>query len=57
VPPTGWEGAAAGFGRDEMAAFLRHPMVPALDEVMDWPAVADPANPAHARLWGMIGAT
>lgn len=57
VPPTAWEGGGGYFGRDEMAEFLRHPMVPALDEVMDWPAVADAANPAHARLWGMIGAT
>lgn len=57
VPPTAWEGGGGYYGRDEMARFLRHPMVPALDEVMDWPAVADAANPSHARLWGMIGAT
>lgn len=57
VPPTAWEGGGGHFGRDEMVDFLRHPMVPALDEVMDWPAVADPGNPSHARLWGMIGAT
>ncbi len=24
---------------------------------MDWPALADPANPAHVRLWSMIEAT
>jgi adenine deaminase len=57
VPPTAWEGGGGYYGRDEMAAFLRNPMVPALDEVMDWPAVAEAANPSHARLWGMIGAT
>lgn len=32
-------------------------MVAGLDEVMDWPAVWNPDNPAHGRLWGMIGAT
>jgi adenine deaminase len=57
VPPTAWEGGGGYYGRDEMADFLRHPMVPALDEVMDWPAVAESTNPSHARLWGMIGAT
>ena len=57
VPPTAWEGGGGYYGRDQMADFLRHPMVPALDEVMDWPAVAESTNPSHARLWGMIGAT
>lgn len=56
VPPTAWE-HGAHLGHGEMAAFIRHPMVPGLDEVMDWPAVRDPANPAHERLWGMIRAT
>lgn len=56
VPPTAWE-HGAHLGHGEMAAFMRHPMVPGLDEVMDWPALRDPANPAHERLWGMIRAT
>ena len=33
------------------------PMVTGLDEVMDWPAVWNPENPSHQRLWGMIEAT
>ena len=41
----------------DMAAFMRHPMVAGLDEVMDWPALRDPSNPAHERLWGMVRAT
>jgi len=57
VPPTAWEGGGGYFDRDAMAGFLTEPVVPGLDEVMDWPAVADADNPAHARLWGMIGAT
>ena len=57
VPPTAWEGGGGYYGRDEMAGFLRNPLVPALDEVMDWPAVAEADNPSHDRLWGMIGAT
>ena len=32
-------------------------MVSGLDEVMDWPAVWNPDNPSHKRLWGMIEAT
>ena len=57
VPPTGYEVSGGHFGQAEQAAFMAHPMVAGLDEVMDWPAVSDPANPAHARLWGMIRAT
>ncbi len=57
VPPTAWEGGGGYFDRDAMAGFLAVPEVPGLDEVMDWPAVADAENPAHSRLWGMIGAT
>ena len=32
-------------------------MTAGLDEVMDWPAVWNPENPSHDRLWGMIRAT
>jgi adenine deaminase len=28
-----------------------------LDEVMDWPAITNPENPAYDRIWGMIRAT
>ncbi len=56
VPPTAWEHGAHLDGAD-MARFLRDPAVVGLDEVMDWPALIDSANPAHARLWSMIEAT
>jgi adenine deaminase len=57
VPPTAYEGGGGWFGGAEQAGFRAHPMVAGLDEVMDWPAVWNPDNPSHARLWGMIGAT
>lgn len=56
VPPTAWEHGAHLDGADQ-AGFMASPMVPGLDEVMDWPALTDPANPAHDRLWSMIAAT
>ncbi len=57
VPPTAYEWGGGHFGRDEQQAFMRHPMVTGLDEVMDWPALWNPENPSHQRLWGMIEAT
>ncbi len=58
VPPTAYEWGGGWYGRDEQAGFMRESlMVTGLDEVMDWPAVWDPGNPSHARLWGMIEAT
>lgn len=58
VPPTAYEYGGGHFGYDEQAAFLRESaMVTGLDEVMDWPAVWNPQNPSHERLWGMIRAT
>jgi adenine deaminase len=58
VPPTGYEWGGGWFGKAEQAGFLGESlMVPGLDEVMDWPAVWNPANPSHKRLWGMIEAT
>lgn len=56
VPPTAWEHGAHLDGAD-MAHFLAEPSVAGLDEVMDWPALVDPENPAHGRLWSMIEAT
>jgi len=45
-------------GYDEQKAFLSESlMVAGLDEVMDWPSVSNPENPAYNRLWGMIRAT
>ncbi|MDP2086745.1 MAG: adenine deaminase C-terminal domain-containing protein [Gemmobacter sp.] len=57
VPPTGYEVSGGHFGQAEQAAFMAQPMVAGLDEVMDWPAVWNPDNPSHDRLWGMIRAT
>ncbi|MDO9525430.1 MAG: adenine deaminase C-terminal domain-containing protein [Gemmobacter sp.] len=57
VPPTAFEVSGGWFGGAEQAGFMAHPMVAGLDEVMDWPAVWNAENPAHPRLWGMIGAT
>jgi adenine deaminase len=57
VPPTAWEWGGGHFGHDEQRAFMQTMMVAGLDEVMDWPAVWNPDNPSHARLWGMIRAT
>lgn len=58
VPPTAYEWGGGHFGHDEQRGFLREQLVVAgLDEVMDWPAVWNPENPSHDRLWGMIEAT
>lgn len=58
VPPTAYEHGGGWFGYDEQKAFLSDSlMVAGLDEVMDWPAVWNAANPSHDRLWGMIEAT
>jgi adenine deaminase len=58
VPPTAYEWGGGHYGFDEQNGFLRdHMTVPGLDEVMDWPAVWNPQNPSHDRLWGMIEAT
>ena len=58
VPPTAYEWGGGYYGYDEQADFLRQSlMVAGLDEVMDWPAVWNPENPSHERLWGMIRAT
>ncbi|RDI58853.1 adenine deaminase [Microvirga subterranea] len=58
VPPTAYEWGGGYYGYDEQAGFLEKSlMVAGLDEVMDWPAVWNPENPSHNRLWGMIKAT
>ncbi|MBB3950166.1 adenine deaminase [Aureimonas jatrophae] len=58
VPPTAYEWGGGHYGYEEQRDFLRDTLlVPGLDEVMDWPAVWDAANPSHERLWGMIRAT
>ena len=58
VPPTAYEWGGGYYGHDEQAGFMRESlMVTGLDEVMDWPAVWNPENPSHARIWGMIEAT
>lgn len=58
VPPTAYEWGGGHFGFAEQQSFLRDQLLVAgLDEVMDWPAVWNPDNPSHDRLWGMIEAT
>ncbi|KAA2235544.1 adenine deaminase [Salinarimonas soli] len=58
VPPTAYEWGGGHYGYSEQAGFLASSlMVAGLDEVMDWPAVWDPRNPSHDRVWGMIRAT
>ncbi len=52
VPPTCWEGGGGHYRQAEQAAHMASLMVPGLDEVTDWPAVADAADPAYPRLWG-----
>ena len=57
VPPTAWEHGAHLDGGDQ-AAFLAGSLACAgLDEVMDFAALTEPANPSHSRLWSMIEAT
>ncbi|HEY4202048.1 MAG TPA: adenine deaminase C-terminal domain-containing protein [Devosiaceae bacterium] len=58
VPPSAYEWGGGYYGYEEQKSFMAQSvMVPALDEVMDWPAVWNPENPSHERLWGMIEAT
>ena len=58
VPPSAWEVTGGTYGYDtQLAALSGDLMTVSLDEVMDWPAVTDPNNPSHARIWGMIEAT
>lgn len=58
VPPTAYEWGGGHFGHAEQKGFMAESlMVAGLDEVMDWPALRDAANPSHDRLWGMIRAT
>jgi len=58
TPPTAYEYGGGYYGyqeiRDNMAKDLR---VLGLDEVMDWPAVANPDNPGYQRMWEVIQAT
>lgn len=58
VPPSAWEFTGGYFGYEEQKQFLKQDLsVTSLDEVMDWPSVWDPDNPAYNRMWGMIEAT
>lgn len=58
VPPSAWEETGGHYGHDEQRQLLAGTLaVAGLDEVKDWPALVDPAHPAHARIWGLIEAT
>ena len=58
VPPSAWEQTGGWYGYDDQRRFMAENLsVVALDEVMDWPAVWDPNNPAYERVWAMMRAT
>lgn len=58
TPPTVYEHGGGYYGYREMSAFMQaDPRVISLGEVMDWPAVSNPQNRAHQRIWEMIQAT
>jgi adenine deaminase len=58
VPPSAWEETGGWYGYDDQKAFMADNLsVVGLDEVMDWPAVWNPENPAYDRVWGMMRAT
>jgi adenine deaminase len=58
VPPTAYESGGGYYGFDEQSQALRSSLaVPGLDEVMDWPAISNPATPSYDRVWGVIEAT
>jgi adenine deaminase len=58
VPPTGYEESGGYYGYREIRERIDSNLwVTGLDEVMDWPAVVDPANPGYSRLWQNIEAT
>ena len=58
VPPTIYERGGSWFDYEKQKGFLNESLMTAgLDEVMDWPAITDPANSSYERLWGMIRAT
>jgi adenine deaminase len=58
TPPTAYEKTGGYIGYDEMKEDLERDIrVPGLDEVMDWSAVWNPANPGYKRLWQTMQAT
>lgn len=58
VPPSAWEQTGGYYGYQEQERFMAENLsVVGLDEVMDWPAVWNPENPAYDRVWGMMRAT
>ncbi len=56
-PPTAVEITGGHYDYAAIKKFHRAPEVAGLDEVMDWPAVWDPAHPDHQRLWSIMQAT
>jgi adenine deaminase len=58
VPPSAWETTGGHYDGSDQRTFLSNDLsVISLDEVMDWPAITNPENPAYTRIWGMIRAT
>ncbi len=58
TPPTAYEFSGGYYGYGEIVANMAKDLrVLGLDEVMDWPAVADASNPGYSRMWQVIQAT
>ena len=58
TPPTAWEFGGGYYGYKEIVENMNKDLrVLGLDEVMDWPAVSEPANPGYQRMWEVIQAT
>ena len=58
TPPTVYEKGGGYYGYKEMRDFMLYDKrVISLGEVMDWPAVNDPKNGGHQRIWEMMQAT
>ncbi len=58
TPPTAFESGGGYYGYNEIRKLTSEdPWVLGLDEVMDWPAVANPQHPGYQRMWEVIQAT
>ena len=58
TPPSAFEVGGGNYAYKEVADNMRASLrVQGLDEVMDWPAVSEPAHPGYQRIWEDIQAT
>lgn len=56
TPPTAYEKTGGHYAYAEIRRAMEEPWVPGLDEVMDWSAVTQPANPGYERIWSNLQA-